>query len=551
MEQFKKAEEQPNPYLEIREQCTYEVRRGFENLVGHILDGDDREEQYDNEINHDLVTDMAMEAARLGDYDVVSNAIGFLKNYTDSDEAEIAASCYSLASMGSTYAYDALSQLLAAEKAKTKANIESGKKQFQSIFNHYHMTVGLGEVIRGCEKAEMIPNAWIDKYAINEEHRQYLYLYHHYRMTSGISAQSEQHQEKLEEHFREILTNPSISPEFRHSETINMFSAVKDPDLLDLTLKVYKDNLRYIMPSDYVYMQHISLGCRVIGNPATATEQNIEYFEKSISYLGEYIRTNGGNDFTLSQSQLPWKIALLRKKGASATEIIDYLDLQIGALLTHDMPEETNADCIYSPRDRQYLIINRDIILAQEAEFSLNRGDFPGAREFLLSIGNEIDQELTFEKCIKKASSLDELQYFKPDEFTMQLKPGFAMQYRIAEGLLNNDIDKLEELTMDLAGNMGCLNRNLGPKNLEYVFNAVSRFKGRRATAEKILKILRENKAKRKVTKKYSDILIAEGDADEPQRAFEEIDARSENESARLHDFWKLTLMLRDIPNAE
>lgn len=530
----------PSLRLEIRNRCLNEVQRGLADVHAMVMNGKLEGSTYNDMALEALVSGRVTEAVNAGDLSRAEAELDFLTCLPEVDGGIVAGACFTLGDAGSRYAFDILRKQLQDEKADSISEAVSQSEPHPYIFS------GLLEgVILACEQRSIPPNAWIDAYAINAEHRWKLYVAHYGRKALSEEPEAEgASQAALERITSELLSSGTFADSFIYDQTEHLLPVVKSPELRSSLLERYQEIANNMSFTQETLKQYVDVGSRVLlAGSALATPENIASFEATINKATEALQGVAGMDsFDVTYDQLYWQLLLKKHHGAAPQEFIDYLDLQTSHLLAADIPE-TSDDLARVVRNRQTVAMRRDGVLSMQAGQSAEAGDFAAARVYIANIGG--NPKNAFTVCLRYATTEEQIDALKPDEMTLAFNPEIATQFRIAEALVNGDPEVLSALALEIA--MASNNsRHIPYDDIARMYEAVAQKQDPLGLARDLLTILRAKGARLSKTVRYSGALIRAGDPDEPRLAYEAILSHSERPAGRLYTLWRLAQLLAE-----
>jgi hypothetical protein len=528
-----------HPAQIVRAQCVEEVDGVLNTALNQATSDAVTAPSQGNVYLGAIMLEKAQAAAEAGDVDAVELYISGIIMQSREYGPQVVDACMLGVKLGSERATDILRSGLAKEKTSNALYVENNNPMAPPP-----PTPLLTKLVVTCGKQGTPPDVWLDEYAANpEQHWQQSMRYHGIRVKADApdDAETAVRQQQFDAKAAELLDGGFI-PQIVFKRTWQVLNVVKDPALRERFADNFAGQLSQIAIGTRTFQQVIDIGRQIIADPVLATPERVAKTESTINgFANKLWGYDITDDFERGHIQLFWRADLARYNGATPEELINIVDTYVGELLSADIPDvaQTAQDLT---RNRVTVASWRESIMRDYAIFYAEHNNFPAAQLFIGAIANEQYYEAAITSCLGIATAPEQVDSIRPDIMTMAYMPDLAVPVAYAELRLANDINAMADFAL------GCTPTAMREQDgmhrwyADQAYSFIAKADGPHAlaVAGSMLEGLRAIDAPYVDTKALSYKLIAAGDPDEPQRAYDYINRMVIDPSERLFNVWQL-----------
>jgi hypothetical protein len=517
-----------------------------------------------------IVTDMAESAAAENNVATVEGYIEAMRDHVSTGRGDYARLCYVGVEIGSSHSFDRLQEVIQEEKAEYAAaasQYEDGRR----ITPPDPMSSSLQAAISASAEHGLPTGAWIEQAAISGEHR---WLIEKTELAQGV-ARGNIDQATLDAKIAELATAETTKSDFLLQVTVDALTKAKDPAVRDKVLTRLEDMLDQgvVMLTEGTYTHLTSIAAYVGSDPELSTARHITYFEEIIPAVsGQVLESDIIDAPTIAIMQAKWNVILQRFEDPtlSPRDIVGLVDSQaariIAAIPPDVAPLERGALDADFWRDKAFQ--TRDYMLGDFARDAAARGKFSDAQIYVSSVTNEDRRRNYLQDCLLLARTSDQVAAMREavDELLSALDPALQTDFEHAGLLASGDYDAItaraSEYAQSIAVNGVLMDvedteprrkfirrayQNLVAEDLQKQSDQADGVTELRASAyaRVVLDGFRSAGVPYAIMRDYSEGLIAAGDLEEPQRAYDHISGSAlYAPESRLLALWRLSRVI-------
>ena len=534
---FESFEDLPTTPEEVRQRCFDEIEMGLLDVASDLENGN-FEGRYEPMTVGLTVVHMADRAAAVEDLPTAEKYIEVLARLPLAFKDNLARVCLCALAAGSEKAFNLLCSTLEAERAEMQVQIAEDKNQSVILPGALH------EVMLWCADNEVPPDHWTASYACNKEQRWLLLFAYRSRQIFKKPDETEAQQQR-DMMIDELATDATYSPHFVVSMTWQLLGQTKDAALRVRLGRRFIQALPSVACTPASFRQLTWVATRMMKDPQISDARLVDRFGRVVTMYAKKLIKRGFDEFEVANKQLPWRLALKQRAGVTPQEFVEALDYEVANLLAFDIPDDS-AGMHNLGRNRKYVVDQRDDFLATYSKELVDRGDFENARYVLNQIGSSMARGFALKECLEKAQAAEQLALVRPDDLTLALEPELQAQFAFAETRVAGNWQGLANQSLEFARTIKEGNSYVKQDYLKDTLAALARqdASAARSYAREALAIMRAAGVGYVSSSELSNYLIQAGDAEEPRRAYEQIQRSSLNESYRLLDMWWLARAL-------
>jgi hypothetical protein len=507
----------------------------YARIMDEVTQGVTEEHSRDTPLDI-VVAGLTIEAADADDIAAVEKYVEVMKGlYGISDAIRTIAYCAG-ARVGSVPTVELLNNTLAQEKTQALNSIlswRSDPKRFY-IDPHYEQTA-LFNVANALAAHYIPPDVWINNYALDDEHHWTVTVAHHRHMAGLEKGDQSLHKTALNIKIAELADNPMYDGLFVYGQTYQALGMTDDPAVRARLVDRFIEAGGAVLLNLETFEKIISVGECLMrdADPAVATPGRVEYFESTVAHCVASTQILSMPAADVARNLVRWNAAIARYHGADASTIVSVIDAQTRiALEVATTDDET---------DQKTALDSRDNTLRDYARDYATRNDFVAVSVVLAAVANDITRRYVMSDCLGKARTPEQVAAVRPDDMTLAFDPGMQLEFQLADVRVSGDVEMIAAVGLECARTPHAGIDLMRPTFINDAYAALAGLDKPHALgfAREALAAMRENYYQYRDMQPLSEALIAAGDPDEPQLAYDAI-AAIPSSPDRLHYLWQL-----------
>jgi hypothetical protein len=529
-----------SPAEQVRARCLQEVDAVIEMVESDVRA---RRQPCHNVVR--ILSDKVTLAAEAADLATIDRHITMLAAYGQVT-MPTATAYYTATLAGSDCAPALLQEALEAERAARPERIAARAVQSPEYARFAMTSLVLSSIIHACQENGIDAGPWIDMYALDGEDHWKLSAAHYangMRSTEGEARNT--YAVQLNAKAAALFEDGAFTPEFICDNTWSALQYASDPAVRTGLIDKYKSVVGGAESFGWSDFQEVMMiGDAMLRDEVLATPENRAYFARTIDDLSALFQRAGFDVYDIINTRLSWDMALIRSRGASPQEIVEAHDLRVGSLMASNISDGPDGTTSSEFRNRETVAVMRDRRLGMYAEAAMKENAVDEAAYYLSVIGNQWVKTDMLQKCLFYIQTVEQLEAIMPtDELALAFDPNLAVQLLLVKARLAGDTIALRRLGLHQVPNLLEDRSFVTRKYIQSTYEATVAVNDAQAVdlAKELLPLLRAIGEGYSKTEYLSNALIAAGDTNEPQHAYEIIhDICRNDEPTRLALLWDL-----------
>jgi hypothetical protein len=351
---------------------------------------------------------------------------------------------YLAASEGSLEGSEKLHMLLAKEKAETEARKASPPT---GSFRYTLASPALDRIVEVAVNRDLPVEGWVEPYAIDDNHISHLQLVYYGRSRLDGKTPSDYARAQRDKVVADYLEG-NLDSTFAHDTTNLLLAFVEDPqtklDIVDTFQRL--DDVQLTYPA---YQAIVQVAITAMEEPGLSDEA-IDRFTATEERCRALLVENGLDPYLAIEQKRNFLLAKAWRESDNPASVVAVLDTLTSSLLSQDIPEtDTSKGLEYVLRNKEFVVKQRDTLLAQFAQLAAKQGKLAAAKQFLDQV--TAANEFVLEPVLMQAKTVDDLNMLRPDELTLMTMPELVDLFPLEEARLASDADAVSALVQQFA----------------------------------------------------------------------------------------------------
>jgi tetratricopeptide (TPR) repeat protein len=297
----------------------------------------------------------------------------------------------------------------------------------------------------------------IEKYGVNDEQKWGLAVTYHCDKVILQAPDAAEHQRQFEAAVERLIDPQAFSAEFMcrklaSSEVMDGLDTARQAAAVQTVLdRAERDELPVTLEM-VTYMQEMAT---VLARHSQSSDEQVQGLKSLSERYAAGLTLDDAGRYQVAQGALSLALQLNLRQGLPAQEVIDRLNDDLRQLLDMDMPDEYDGTDETMFYNRDSVVAERNMYIAQIAMEYAGVGKFSEARQYIDNLPDEM-RHSSLEACLAKAVTNDDIDAIMPIEIAdstlgLPVDPLLVTQFNIARARVNHDVPQMVRMAAECA----------------------------------------------------------------------------------------------------